>query len=1025
MKCSNLLTGFIICVLASVTAFEVDLDKGGAPWQLENLNAEVVAGALRLREIGDGTFGTAKTAISVKDAKYLQIVAGASENPLHYVTLSNDSKQAMPRGCVFQGCNTFPLPGSDFTLALTLRGPKGSTQGGWYDIKAVRTVDVPIGGVVVSSEKPVVKAGDSFRVDYYAMPGTPQPSELPLKAFLEASMVEVTFGEPVALRDDGKNGDLQAGDGIFSALVKVTDAATCLQGEHGTPLPGSALCFAVLLSGNAASYGVPDFSFDVATKNLLTNTTRTRMTPTTIEYRKRWEKALANKVNLAAGKPVMFSVDPNFKLTVGQNNTDKFDLTDGELSLRGDDVLRFDSRAVGWRRGGEDLHYGVDMLIDLEKVEPIDKVVIRINCGDRLKTIQRSPKKLAVLVSKDGENYYEAMPPMMKLEPGEKDQSDFIRQYYLEENDENIFCYPFELAVNANARYVMVRIVPDGDNLYCDELALLKAENPSAIFEAAYSGIPEKRHSDGCIMEPAFHGDFYVADNLSAPNYFRLRDLRTKPAKVAMTLVAELPAGIVCRNDDVTNEAIERQGKPYTRFKVALPDKPKSLAQHFEHKPLYFQAPKGMENPGKAYFYVTLNGKPSHITERNVAVLTLPEQSGQFRGLTVLSRMGIGDTAWPGYLDNLRKLGFSGAQIYPYTFLRGGKDEFPPEYTEAIEAAHRAGLKVVIGFNGLLEIYREGNHPSEEVWCQTDHPKHNCCPSFRGREYQAELAKITRSVAMFKPAYMQWDIEHWGAALPGTRNCARCQGRWKESGKSWEDFLDELSVELNRDLMEAVAKGARQASIPLPAIYNYNRQALTPSYHGFEKWELNKQFVAGPQPSLYVGGEEIRVHNSIKGNFDRQDDRSQRIIAPVLTPGTYGAYEPYHLEQMIYETMLNGARGFFYYPWRGFISPIYFYYHSKAMQNVIKHQDLLFGGEIYTPKCDNAEMTSSGVKSDDEALILVGNYLGAKENCIIDAPFKAASVTDVLTGRELAPADLQDLKVPNHRVRLLHWKRIP
>ena len=301
MKHSWLMVGCIIGALASVMAFEVEIDKGGASWKLENLSAEVVTGALRLREIGEATYGTAKTSIPVKDAKYLQIDVGASENPLHYVTVSNDSKQAMPRGCVFQGCNTFPLPDSDFTLALTLRGPKGSTQGGWYDIKAVRTVAVPAGGVVVSAEKPVVKVGDSFRVGYFALPGGTQPSELPLKAFLEASMAEVTFGEPVVLRDDGTNGDLQAGDGIYSALVTVTEDATCLQGEQGKPLPGSALCFAVLLPGSAASYGVADFSFDVTTKNLLKNITKTRMTPTTIDYRKQWEKAVAGKVNLAAG----------------------------------------------------------------------------------------------------------------------------------------------------------------------------------------------------------------------------------------------------------------------------------------------------------------------------------------------------------------------------------------------------------------------------------------------------------------------------------------------------------------------------------------------------------------------------------------------------------------------------------------------------------------------------------------------------------------------------------------------------
>ena len=143
----------------------------------------------------------------------------------------------------------------------------------------------------------------------------------------------------------------------------------------------------------------------------------------------------------------------------------------------------------------------------------------------------------------------------------------------------------------------------------------------------------------------------------------------------------------------------------------------------------------------------------------------------------------------------------------------------------------------------------------------------------------------------------------------------------------------------------------------------------------------------------------------------------------MLTPGTYGAYEPYHLEQMIYETMLNGAVGFFYYPWRGFISPIYFYYHSKAMQNVIRHQELILNGELFTPQCNVAEMTLSGVKSRDEALVLVGNYLGVDEECAVQAPFEPASITDVLTGQELSASELRTLKVPMRRVRLLYLKR--
>ena len=331
----------LICAWTSAAAFEVDLDQGGAIWNFDRLSAEVIDGALRLRETGEQTRGSASIRIPVQGAKYLQIVAGASEEPQHYMTASDESKKLMPEGCIFQGCNTFPLPDRDFPLVLCLYGPRGSEPGGWYDIKAVRTVSVPTGGLTVSAENQVVKVGDSFLVRYYGEPGSGLPSVLPVQVFFGTNMAPVTFGKPIELRDDGKNGDQEANDGIYSARVTATEDASCLQSEKNGPLPGGTLCFSVRLSDGSASYGTANFSFDIATKNRIQKT-ETRLTPTAAEYRDRWTKALKGKVNLAEGKPVDFSVAPNFWLTVGKNNTDRFDLTDGKLSSRGDDVLRFE-----------------------------------------------------------------------------------------------------------------------------------------------------------------------------------------------------------------------------------------------------------------------------------------------------------------------------------------------------------------------------------------------------------------------------------------------------------------------------------------------------------------------------------------------------------------------------------------------------------------------------------------------------------------------------------------------------------
>ena len=1024
MTC-KLYTSLLMSALCAAGAIAGEISfKDLSKFKFQNLSASNAGGKLTLRENGQGRSGTAKTRIVVKNAKYLQIIAGASENPNHYMTLSNVSFRSNPAGAIFQGVNTFVLPDKNFTMSLNLTGPRGTRPGGWYIIDAIRTVKTPAGGLVIESDK-TVEVNSKFTVKYFA--DSKLAADPEVKAFMSSSMAPVTFGSPMVLNDRGENGDAKADDHIYSAAVTVAKNASELTAKSGV-LSGSELIFSITLPDGSSSFGTPVFGFNIKTGNKIPKTI-SRLTPLAAKYRDMWYNAVKGE-NLALGKKVEYSRFPTFHLTATAGgklpNKDIYDLTDGNLTVRGDDVMRFDYHAVGWRTrssSGGDISNGIDMVIDLGKVQPVKKCVIRINCGEKTRNVQRSPRKLAVLVSKDNVTYYPAAAPMIKLEPGEKNQSDFIRQFYLEENDRDIFAYPFELAVNANARYVMLRVFPDGGNLYCDEWAIIKAENPAAATDDVYKKLGETRLTDGLEIKPAEFGTFYIADNIPAPNYMMFSDLRQKKSKSAIKMVMELPAGIKCLNGDAKCENIKLGNQDYVRFTFDLPDNPEKWPRFFEHAPIFLQAAKGMKVTGKAYFYALINGKPSHRSAQDIEIITLPESDQWFRGLTVISRMGQpGEHVWPGYFENLKKLGFSSVQTYPYMMQRSGKDLFSDNYKANIEKARKLGYKIIFGYNGLLDMYTYSKH-KKESYCQgVERPK-NPCPTYRGIAYQEELAKIRRAVTLLKPDCIQWDIEHWGRALPYWKDCTRCREAFRKSGKNWEDFWDDVSVELNAELNAAVADGAKAANIPMPKLYNYNRHSLHTIYHGFEKWALNKKFVDGGQPSLYVAGNETIVHNSIKNNFANEPDKSKRTLMPLLTPGTYGAYEPYHLEQMIYEAMLNGSGGFFYYPWRGFISPIYFYYHAKAMKNIIEHQKLIFEGTIYTPEISSKNMLASGVKSTDEALILVGNYLGMDKTTSVTLPFANAEITDVQTKEKVSAAELKNLPVANRKVRLLYFKR--
>lgn len=747
------------------------------------------------------------------------------------------------------------------------------------------------------------------------------------------------------------------------------------------------------------------------------------LTIRTDQNQKLWQKATIGS-NLALEKKVEFSLQPNFRLNI-VGDTDAIDLTDGKLSLHKEGLLRFDSLAVGWRYS-DDLSNGIDLLVDLGKVEAVDKAVIRLQCGERVRNFQRSPKKIQTFVSKDGKLWYQTN-EMIKLEPGEKDQSNFVNQFYLEENDSDLFVYPFELAIHADARFVRVRIVPDGGNLYSDELAIIQAETKSADFNTAYNQDGEKILTDGVVIAPADSGVFYIADNINAPNYFRMRDLRKNPdGKATIVQVVELPEGVTAskHGDEFKIESMIRNKMNYTRWSRLVPET--KAGSYFEHVPWFFQAAKGKDLTGKkALFYAIVDGVPSHVTERTIKIITIPETTHTFRGQAVLSRTVFSDNEWPGLFQNLRLLGFNGIQLYPYHVIRGGRD-FPTEYIAHCSEIRKQGFMLWQGDSAFHEMLRPFQKTAgAELYCQFANGTKvtSACPSYRGPLYEAEIERIKSCVAACKPDFIQWDIELWGASMPTMQQCVRCQATQKKSGKPWPEFLDKLSVEINRDITEAALRGANLSGGPIPKLYNYNRQALNPIYHGFEKWELNKQFVTGPMPSLYVAGSELRVHENISGNYAAQIDKSQRIILPVLTPNCYGSYAPYHLEQMLYEAMLNGAGGFLYYPWRGWVSPIYFYYHSQAMRNIITYQDLIFEGEIFTPSGSNPAMTYSGVKKSNEMLLLVGNYQHADERTTIQLPFtEISTILDVLDHHNILTENPLQLDVPKEKIRLIYIK---
>ena len=145
------------------------------------------------------------------------------------------------------------------------------------------------------------------------------------------------------------------------------------------------------------------------------------------------------------------------------------------------------------------------------------------------------------------------------------------------------------------------------------------------------------------------------------------------------------------------------------------------------------------------------------------------------------------------------------------------------------------------------------------------------------------------------------------------------------------------------------------------------------------------------------------------------------MIIPWLTAGTYGEFEPYKLEQMILEALLNGACGITYYCYTDFDTPLDFYYHAKALAEIAPYEDLIMDGEILEPSGSNQQLTYSGIKRGNEMLLLVGNYRNAPGNTAYTAPFaNVTQIKDLRSGKVLPAANPIKLDVPEGGIMLLY-----
>jgi hypothetical protein len=165
---------------------------------------------------------------------------------------------------------------------------------------------------------------------------------------------------------------------------------------------------------------------------------------------------LAAEVNLALNKQYSMSPTPNYNLCTEKG--DKYQLTDSKIS----NAHWAKKSTVGW-------HWPVQVpqvIIDLGRIEAIDKVNIHTSCGT--KGGVKLPEYAVVYLSNDGNTYQVAGFSQLKSNVREVASHKEFYSYWFSVN-----------GIQSKGRYVKIIIQPGGSSFFTDEIEIMRLEGPS------------------------------------------------------------------------------------------------------------------------------------------------------------------------------------------------------------------------------------------------------------------------------------------------------------------------------------------------------------------------------------------------------------------------------------------------------------------------------------------------------------------------------------------------------------------
>ena len=738
--------------------------------------------------------------------------------------------------------------------------------------------------------------------------------------------------------------------------------------------------------------------------------------------------------NLALGKKVSFDPEPNWKMTK-KGNMDAWDLTNGNFN-NNSDQLWFDPGCVAWFNAWN----GASIIIDLGSVQHLKKAVIRI-CGGRLPENQiKFPEVLQAYVSKDGKNFYQAS-SLIKLKEAEYELSNWKTHYFLKESDDASgipYVYPFELQINADARYVVIRAPQPASwvTMACDELAVIREDAPDSCqgFNDVYKKTPEDLFHKELRIRPRME-TFYVPDNMQVPNFLVIED-RNPVKKGKITYSVDLP-DTIHYTDDLRSyprtirtyvKTEKANGRAVHYFKTTYPyDRFISMSKAFRLGPFYFKAAPGTKVNAKdqyAEFTTYIDGKKHSVTRLPLKIISIPETDRQSKlfNATIDARTDY-ELGWPDGLDTLKRIGMGNVLFLMPHSLNS------PDAKKLYQSAKKAGFRIRHFTVPTLVI--TGKYKNLPDYRCVGMPKtmYGFCPSYRGKYYQEILDMITRSVREMPPDYITFEDECWGPApMNYSLDCSRCQEYRKKKGMDARRFMQWVQADFLSHYKEAVIKGLDGRKYPPNGHYVFNpfvpgyscRLGPVPHLGGFD---LYPKYTDELHMSYY-GRDPRELQKIMRKAFTELKD--PRRLVPFITGGS-GAYwegAMYQIpEHLILEAFMNGASGFELYAFHSLESPLDYTYIAKAMKQLLPFEEFLLTSPLVAVPCSSRKVAVTARGMGDELLLLVGNYGGLlPESAEFQLPRRPLSITDLASGRKIAPAQKLKLTVDKDSYRFVHIK---